>query len=353
MNATAEKQEVVQPDNALAPYDEFRSQLATLKAENAKTIFEYDTPKGNAAARSYCRKLASTAVAIDTRRKELGADARAYIDRVNKEGQALEAEDRAMIEPHKKAISEIEEKEKARVAEIRSRIDGIKAYANCAGEVSQALRDNIATIEAMSIDVTFAEFMAEATTARENTLSALRDELAQAEKREAEAAELERLRKEAEERAERDRLEAIRKEAEERARKEAEEAAERERARAAKEKEDAERRERELKEQAEKAERDRLESEKRAEKEKAEAIVRAEKEKQEAVEAERRRQEQEATAKAAEEAKREADHKHQAKIHHEIVAAFESLGQGISLEQSKAIISAIRAGSVPHVKITY
>src|SRR5688572_22920687 len=116
MTNTAEKlQEVFAPEKALVPFNEFEAQLAELKSVNSKTIFEYDTPSGNAAARSYVRKLSQTAGAIERVRKEEKAASLEYGRRVDAEAKRLDAEVRAMQEPHQKAIDEIEGREKERI----------------------------------------------------------------------------------------------------------------------------------------------------------------------------------------------------------------------------------------------
>lgn len=332
--SNAALQEVIEPsNNQLAPFDDFRTQLETLKAENAKTVFQYEDPKGNAAARSYIRKLASTAVAIDKRRKDLGEESREYIKRVNAEGQALEAEVRKMMEPHQKAINEIEEREKKRVSEVRERIERIRLYQECKGHDSTELKNGIAELEAIAIDTSFAEFMAEATIEHKKALDAHKSELEIALKREAEQAELERLRKEAADRAQKDHEERIAREA-------------------------AEKREAELKAEVERAEKLRLQAiadvecqKKQAEQDAIDAAAKAEKDKQDAIEAERKRVEKEAADKAAADAKREADIKHQKKIHADIIEGL--AGCGVDETTAKAIITAIRKGEIPHIKIEY
>lgn len=77
----------------------------------------------------------------------------------------------------------------------------------------------------------------------------------------------------------------------------------------------------------------------------------AQKRADEAAQAERDRIKREADAKAAEDAKREADKKHQASIHADIIKALGALG--ISEELAKAAIVGIRKGEVPHIKINY
>ena len=124
-----------------------------------------------------------------------------------------------------------------------------------------------------------------------------------------------------------------------------------------------------MKEQAERAEREKIEAEEKAERLRKQALedverqktqalrdaqaaaAKAEKDKQDALDAERRRVEKEAADKAAADAAREANIKHQKAIHADIIAALSQ--HGISDVVAKNIITAIRMGEVPHVKIQY
>jgi colicin import membrane protein len=162
--------------------------------------------------------------------------------------------------------------------------------------------------------------------------------------REAEQAELARLRAEAEEaarqkaeqeRAERD--ERIAAEAAEAARKEAEARAAAEMERVEQEKAAAEAR---AQEADARAERQRIEGEQRAERERAAAV-----------ETERRRVAAEKAAEDAENARRAADRAHKGRINSAILAAL--MERGFGDEQSRALIAAMAKGEIPHVRIAY
>ena len=56
--------------NEIAAFSEFRSQLATLKHDNSKAVFNYADPKGNKEARSHIYKLRQTKSGVDKVRKE-------------------------------------------------------------------------------------------------------------------------------------------------------------------------------------------------------------------------------------------------------------------------------------------
>lgn len=332
---TAEKQEVLAPEYAVAEYSEFAAQLNELREHNQKVFFNYEDPKGNKDARSHVYKLRQTKSAIDKVRKAAGEDARQLLKDINSQGNSLIEEVEGMIDHHQQHIDAVEEKERQRVAYIQEKIGAISGLKQQAAESENAaaLHDTLNSLRGIEVDTSYQEFMAEASLALADAIAFAEKALADAEKREAEQAELERLRKEAAEREQKAREEEIRKEAAEAAKKEAE-------AKAQAEKEAAERREREYKEAAE-----------RAEREKVEAAEAAERKQKEAIEAERRRVEQEAKEKADADAKREADIANQKRIHGEIIKALSAVG--ISDDSAKAVITAIRKGEVPHMKIVY
>ncbi len=329
---------IVSNNQGIAVYDEFRSQLAALKEGNAKLVFDYEDPKGNKEARSHVYKLRQTKAAVDKARQKEKAASLEYGRRVDSEAKEIAAEIDAMIEVHAKPLEAIEERERQRVQAIRDRIEEMRSSTvteNPPGSPlsAEAMRDRLAEIKAVAIDETFAEFIAEAAQVKDATVSAMEANIAATEKREAEAAELERLRKESEERARKDREEQIRREAEQKAVAEAETKAKAER-------EAAERRELELKLAAERAEREKIEAQQRAERAAKEAEERVRREAEEA-----KRKEAEATAK------READKAHRGKINSAAVAAF--VAGGMDEEVAKLAVTLIAKGQIPAVSIAY
>ena len=71
----------------IAVYDEFRGQLSELRDANAKTVFDYEDPKGNKDARSHVYKLRQTKSAVEMARKEEKAESLAYGRRVDEQAQ--------------------------------------------------------------------------------------------------------------------------------------------------------------------------------------------------------------------------------------------------------------------------
>ena len=107
----------------IVAYNEFRGQLAELKANNAALVFDYANPLGNKAARSHVYKLRQTKAAVDKVRK---AEKEASLERgrkVDAEAKEIMSEIEAMIDIHQKPLDEIEEREEQirREAEERTR----------------------------------------------------------------------------------------------------------------------------------------------------------------------------------------------------------------------------------------
>jgi len=372
----------------VAAYQPFYSELAKLEQDNAALVFNYETPKGNKEARSHVFSLRKTKGALEKVRKEAKAESLRIGRAVDSEAAAIEARIEAMIIVHQTKIDEIEQREKERLANLNARLAVIKANpCNSTAEV----RAEIGRVTAIEIDPSWQEFMAQATTDKETVLQALDVLLADFIKRDEEAAELARLRAEAEARAQAERDAAIAKAAAERTQAEAAakaaeeaekarkaiEAAEAEAKRkeeaaalavkqaqeqAQREAEAAARREMELKlaaeeaerrrvAEAEAAERRRVAQAEEAERQRIAAEKRAEEEKQRAIKAEQDRIAAEAKRVADEAAKREANKAHRAKINREAMAAL--VAGGMDEDAAKACVTLIAQGKVTHVMIAY
>jgi len=113
----------------------------------------------------------------------------------------------------------------------------------------------------------------------------------------------------------------------------------------------AEKRERDAKEALEQAEIRRVAAEKKAEDDRIAAEAKAIADREAAVLAEKLRAQKEAARKAAEDAKREADQLHVATIQQAVIGALRDMG--MLAEAAHAVVQAIHAGEIPHVKIVY
>jgi hypothetical protein len=338
--------QVFQAANGLDPY------LQQIRAEIDAFVPDVTSKKGQDAIRSIAYRIARSKTALDNVGKELVAELKDIPKKIDAERKRMRDTLDAWQEEVRRPLTEWEQAEADRVSRHETFVEMLK-NAGSVGEFSTTctIRQSIAGLEATIIDSSLEEFEAEAHRVKAFILNQLRESLGIQETREAEQAELERLRAEAAQREQKEREERIAREAAERARLEAEQRAQAERDAAAKREADAraaaEQRELQLKLEAEQSARRELEAQQRAEQAERDAAARAER----AAEAERQRQADEQARIAAEAKAREADIAHKTAVLTAIKEAF--MGAGITEDQAKAVINMIRKGEVPSVSITY
>lgn len=331
MNAEAAQSNVVElmTDQPIVAYNPFRTQMAELREINSKTIFQYHTATGMTAAKSYIRKLQSTASAIEKVRKQEKAESLSYGRRVDAQAKEIEGEVRAMIAVHQKPIDEIEQKEAERIAAIRKRIDRIKGYQFCEGHDVEETAKALKLLHAVNVDESFGEFQVEVTIEIAKAVEAQTNRQVAAQEEEEAAAETARIKAEEDARVQKERDDRIASEAAANATKEAEERATAEAAR--------------VKRQHDEEIRLANEQKERAERDAAKAVE--DEQKREA-----KRQKDEADAAAA----READKAHGAKINNEVKDAIIKVASILDAEErAVAIVTAIASGKIPHTKIIY
>ena len=328
---------VYSADNGLDPY------LQAIRTEIDSFTPDPTTKKGRDAIASIAHKVARSKTALDNLGKELVAELKELPKKIDAERKRMRDTLDAWKDEVRKPLTDWEEAEQARIDGHKAKIAEIHAL-TVGHETSLSANTALATAAGIQLGSHWQEFEGEAAIAKANAITQLQQIAATLEKREAEAAELDRLRKEAEARAQVEREERIAREAAERAKREAEEAAERQRKEAeaaeARRKAEAERAELELKLRAEQAEA-------RARQAEADAKARAE----QAAKAERDRIEAEAQAAERERIAREANRAHCAKVNREALAAL--VAEGLSEEDGKKALKAIAAGRVPCVSIAY
>lgn len=267
--------------------------IADLEAKaraDAKAL-DISTPKGRREVASLAYKVARSKTALDDMGKALGADFKKKAAAIDADRRTVRDRLDALRDEVRKPLDEFEAAEAARVKRHEDGILRIQEMPLLLGEFMTT--DNIAARldEARAIETSgFQEFTKRAEDAKAATIAKLTEMLEESRRRDAERAELERLRKEAAERAAREEAERIEREKQEAAARAAEQAKREAEEKARREAEEAERRaaaerariEREAREAAEAAERERQ----RVEREKAEAEERA-KEAEEKAERER------------------------------------------------------------------
>ena len=314
---------------AIDPFlDRIRQELDSFEAD-------VSTSSGRKAIASIAYRVAKAKAALDAIGKELADEVKSIPKKVDASRKHIRDTLDAWKDEVRKPLTEWEAAEESRVNGIKAILSELQAVIDDREErPAQALRDRLGEVQAEAITKDrFAEFLAEAVELKDGAIAALGAQIEKAEKREAEAAELERLRREAVEREARDREERIAREASERAKHEAETAAQAERERveaaARAEREASERRELELKLAAEAAERKAAETEQRLRREAEEARAREQ----------------------AEAARREEDKKRRAKVHR--AAADALVKGGLPEDTAKAVVTLIATRSVPHISISY
>lgn len=368
----------------------FENQLALIEDEFSKFVFDYGDKDQNDAARSLISKLRKSKSAIEKVAKAERDPAIKYQRHVIAEEDKLVARVQKMIDLYDKPLKEWESKDQLRkdkilefIADMRPPIDYILLAP------SSELNLILGRVQHINPEIGFDEFSSQCFAQRIITIEYLKEHIAIAEKRESDAAELEKLRAEAEtrriadeakatqenaEKEEKERLAREQHEAEireaeelqrqtleaERIQREREDAATAERKRV--EAESAER-ERVLREQAEKAEAERIAAEQKsaadalaAEERRLRESKEAEERQAAAVEEERRRVATEERERERNEASKSADREHRRKIHGEIVAGMLEVKVGdlhVTESVAKQIVIAICGDAIPHLKILY
>lgn len=350
---------VIEKQNAMAVFttkEQLDPIIEAIEKEARSLVPDVSTRKGRDAIASMAHKVARSKTYIDNAGKDLVAELKALPKQIDESRRIVRERLDALKDEVRKPLTDWENAESARKEALQQRLADLRALADVIDSVGNYLpsieiQQRIESAKAVALDDSWQEVAAEAGVAKDATIQQLEAALIVAKQREHEAAELERLRKEAEEKARLEREENIRREAAERARRDAE-------AKHKAELEAAARREAEEKARAELAERQRIEAEQRAAREKQEAEERARREKEEAVAAERRRQEEAEAArlaeeqrKAEEEARRAADKEHRRTINRRVIA--DLIAQGIPEEFAQKALLAIAGGKVQDAHIKY
>ena len=329
--------------------------LGKIKEHVLSFVPDVTTKKGRGEIASMAYKVAQTKTLLDNLGKDLTADWKAKAKVVDEERKRMREELDALKDKVRTPLTEFENREKERIASLQKRLYLIKALAgdvDAAGNKlsSKQLAERLVAAKGVDIE-SFEEMVADAALAKDKAILALEANITSREREEAEAAELERLRKEAAEREQREMVERIKREAEEKAKKEAAEAARKEREQREREKAEAEAAI--LREREETARRE-AEAEARRIADIKAANDKAEREKAELM---RQYEEKERIAKAKKEAAEEAERKRQEDVQHRtavnnnILRSF--MFYGCDEETGTAIVKAMIAGSVPHVSVNY
>lgn len=323
------------------------STITKIREEAKNLPTDMSVRKNREEVASFAHKVARLKTAVDKAGMALSAEYKEIPKKIDANRRVYKDAFESLQAEVRQPLNEWEQAEADRKLVHERALEKINLRADeCHQLDASEARFNIQWLENdVVINDSWEEYELEAGRAKDRALKALREHLAAVEAREAEQAELERLRKEAAERERVEREERIAREAAEKARQEQAEAL----AKAQAEKELAEQRRIAAEKQAEL---DRIEAEKRAEQERIDAEQRAAEQAEAAAQAERDRIAAEQAQADAERKAREADKEHQGNINR---AAMEAIQQtaGLTDEQARAVIVAIIKGEVPSVTINY
>ncbi len=325
-----------------------RERIASLAAKVSKSKTAVEKP-----GRDYLRRLKEMPKVVEAELREFVAKMDALRDEVRQPLTDWQAAEDARVDKHNSMIRHIED-------------CGLGLIGGQPQPFALLFRE---LEEKIIVDEKFEEFEAEAHRAKATALAKLQASFDEHQKREAEQAELARLRREAEERAEQDRIRAAQEAAveAERQRVAHEQQAERDAAakreqdlkdQAAAQEREAENQRLQLKLQAEQAERariqaeaDRVAAEQRMEQERQAAARRAEEAAEQARQEERRRADAAAAEIVRQQQARERDQAHKIKIMGEAKEALMSMN--ITEELAKAIVLKIARREVPNITINF
>jgi colicin import membrane protein len=346
--------ETLTPETVFAPGG-VEAIISKLEADVRSVKTDMSTASGRKEIASLAHKVARSKTALDDMGKDLVSGLKAQAGKIDAERRVIRDRLDALKDEVRKPLTDWENADKDRIAAHEQALATITQYLTLAPTASTSELKGFLTEIGQIAQRDWQEFAARATGTVDEVRSRLNKALAESEKRDAEAAELARLRAEqaAREQAEREAriaAEAAAKakaEAENKAKQDAEEAtlrAERERNRVEQERAAAVAR-------AEKAEADRKAAAERAEREAQEASERAERDRLAAIEAERKRVADAAAKEAAETAKREANKRHLAKINGAAVRAF--VAGGMTEEAAKLAVTLIARRQIPAISISY
>ena len=317
-----------------------------LKKEAEKFKGDVTTAKGRKEIASFARKFSTSKTYLGKLGKALSDELREKIAPIQAERNKIETCCDELRDKIRKPLTDWEDAEKKRVADIEARINEITRYGEGAISYESSIRVKIDldVLKSIVVDEAFEEFELAATKAKEASLTQLEAKFIVLQSQEKEKAEAERLEKERLEKEQKEREDRIAREAAEQATKDAEDAAAAE----------AEEKDRLAKEAIEKAERETLEAKEateKAEREKNEAAEKADREKQEAIDAETKRIEDEAEVKRLEDEKLAKNRTHRGKLNKAAKASFVS--EGFDEAVSETLVKLIAKGKIANITINY
>lgn len=343
-----------EPETALiiiSEYDEYKENLRNLK-EKADFIPDTTTLEGYETSKRLSLDIAKICTALEKIRKE---KKKQYLEggrAVDAQAKEIEEELRGLQKPHLEAYKKIDNDRKQKQEEIQAWIQAIIFTPTTARNEnwdSARTQEEIKALKESTFD--YQEQQDNADMVTKKCLDSLNEYLLEVQKKEQDAAELEKFRIEAEKKARAEHEEKLKAEAREKA-----EAAQKEAEFAQKRAEEQQKQaEQDLKKAKAKAIKDAKQAKKQAEIYAKQAALEAKEAEVKAAEnarlAEMSRQAYEQKSAEEAEAKRAANKRHRKKINNEILDYL--VGMGFFDDQAKAIIVEMSKNNIPHVKINY
>ncbi|MGL4750998.1 MAG: hypothetical protein ACRCXB_01060, partial [Aeromonadaceae bacterium] len=337
--------------------------LADIRQKATSLVPDITTTKGRKEIASVAYAVAKTKTYLEGFGKELTDKYKEIPKRIDANRKVLRDTLDALKDEVRAPLTQYEAAEEARVAALKERMTALADAKQATAELpSTELEHYLQQIEAIAIDDSWEEMTAQAGVAKDAAVLHLRAVIEKAKEREAQAAELERLRQEAAAREQADRERRIAEQAAETARQE-------EARRQQNKRDESERREREAKEREQQAIRDAEAAELARQQAEARRIAEAEQAEQRRLQAEEnaRRQAEEAAARAAEqerqsiaqeqarqqeeEQRRAADVEHRRTINNAIL--MDLMGLGIEEDKAVNLIKQIAGNKIEHLSINY
>jgi colicin import membrane protein len=329
--------------------------LEKIKTEVRHTPVDISTKTGRENVASLAYKVARSKTALDKMGKDLGETHYKSWKAITSERARIEKELDDLRDEVRKPLTDFENAEKDRVAAHEAALAAIEVMGQF--DTTPSAADIKYRLDALIClpPREWQEFAKRAADLEQSVIAALNGRYEEASRREAEAAELARLRTDEIERQRKERDAKIAAEAAERARIEAEQKAAREAEEAARAAEiwrdRIEREKAAALAKAAQAEADRKAAIAKAEQDAKDAAEAAERRQASAIETERKRVADEAAKVAADTAAREADKKHRASVHNAVMLALIDLG--VDKDISKGVVVALAKRAIPHIKIEY
>ena len=348
MSLEIESIEAFQESNVISLYKKGEGLEPLIEAVR-ETVdnFTHDlsTAKGRSATASLSAKVSKAKTFLDGLGKKLVEAQKREIKLVDASRKSMRDQLDQLRDEARAPLTAWENAEKKRLEDLESAIQELKEMGKpvdgATAKIYMEIHDKLSEIK---IDDRYQERKVEAFSEQQKSLIWLASKITELNIAEAEKAELEKLRKEAEIRAKKDEEERLRQEGVERAKAEAEAKIAQEKARIEQEAKAKELEALQAKQEAEQKLKD-------AKEEHDKQIALVQKQLNEAQENAARKSKAEAEAKIAEEKKREADAEHNKKIKTEAKLAFMQIG--LSQEESVKAVIAICENRIPHIQIRF